>query len=102
MYWLFLGMFPPTKGTALITGYDIRYDMPHIRESLGLCPQHNILFDDLTVKEHIYFFSKLKGFAQKEIDEEIVKYVKWLDLEDKVRHFTAVVRAGARVQLSNW
>ncbi|KRT81015.1 ABC transporter ATP-binding protein, partial [Oryctes borbonicus] len=55
------GMITPTSGTATINGYDIRKDMPQIRESLGLCPQHNILFDDLTVAEHLYFYSKLKG-----------------------------------------
>ncbi|XP_042339181.1 retinal-specific phospholipid-transporting ATPase ABCA4-like, partial [Plectropomus leopardus] len=38
------GMFPPTSGTATIYGKDIRTDMDAIRVSLGMCPQHNILF----------------------------------------------------------
>uniref|UniRef100_A0A4W5LU81 ATP binding cassette subfamily A member 4 n=1 Tax=Hucho hucho TaxID=62062 RepID=A0A4W5LU81_9TELE len=38
------GMFPPTSGTASIYGKDIRTDMDTIRHSLGMCPQHNILF----------------------------------------------------------
>lgn len=37
-------MFPPTSGTATIYGKDIRTDMDSIRLSLGMCPQHNILF----------------------------------------------------------
>lgn len=37
-------MFPPTSGTATIYGKDIRTDMDTIRLSLGMCPQHNILF----------------------------------------------------------
>lgn len=28
---------------------------------MGICPQHNVLFDRLTVKEHLYFFQKIKG-----------------------------------------
>lgn len=32
-----------------------------VRGSMGLCPQHDVLFDDLTVKEHLDFFCKLKG-----------------------------------------
>ena len=39
------GLFPPTDGTAFIYGYDIRYDMDIIRRNLGMCPQHNVLFD---------------------------------------------------------
>ena len=39
------GLFPPTEGTAYIYGCDIRMDMDKIRRSLGMCPQHNVLFD---------------------------------------------------------
>ena len=53
------GFFPPTSGTAIVNGFDIRHDIDGVRTSLGLCPQHNILFDDLTVKEHLIFFTKV-------------------------------------------
>lgn len=39
------GLFPPTSGTAKIYDKDIRTDMLQIRKSLGMCPQHNALFD---------------------------------------------------------
>jgi len=53
------GFFPPTSGTAIVNGFDIRHDIDKVRRSLGLCPQHNILFDDLTVQEHLIFFTKV-------------------------------------------
>ena len=40
------GLFPPTSGTALINGYDIHSDMDSIRNYLGMCPQHNVLFNE--------------------------------------------------------
>lgn len=40
------GLFPPTSGTALICGHDIRTDMDAIRRYLGMCPQHNVLFNE--------------------------------------------------------
>lgn len=40
------GLFPPTSGTALINGYDILSDMDSIRKYLGMCPQHNVLFNE--------------------------------------------------------
>lgn len=54
------GLFPPTAGTAYINGHSILNEIDKIRESLGLCPQHNVLFDRLTVKEHLEFFTALK------------------------------------------
>lgn len=28
-----------------------------IRRSLGLCPQHDVLFDNMTVEEHLHFYA---------------------------------------------
>lgn len=41
---LLTGLFPSTSGTAYIYGNDIHKDMDKIRRSLGLCPQHNVLY----------------------------------------------------------
>ena len=38
------GLFPPTSGTAYIMGKDIRTELSSIRQNLGVCPQHNVLF----------------------------------------------------------
>ena len=50
------GMFSPTSGGAKINGYNIKNEMEQARDSLGLCPQHNMLFPSLTVMEHLIFF----------------------------------------------
>ena len=65
------GLLPPTRGTALIYGCDIRTDIDEIRKGLGLCPQHNVLFNHLTVEEHMWFFARLKGMPKKDIKAEI-------------------------------
>jgi ATP-binding cassette, subfamily A (ABC1), member 3 len=78
------GMMEPTSGTALINGKDIRTEMDKVRGSLGLCPQYDILFDELTVREHIVFFCRLKGVPKNKVEEEVQKYVVLLELEKKV------------------
>ena len=50
------GLFSPTSGEARINGYNIKTDLTAARDSLGLCPQHNMLFPSLTVLEHLVFF----------------------------------------------
>lgn len=69
------GLFPPTSGSATIYGHDIRTEMGEIRKNLGMCPQHNVLFDRLTVEEHLWFYSRLKSMAQEEIRKEMDKCV---------------------------
>ncbi|CAG0897380.1 unnamed protein product [Darwinula stevensoni] len=60
------GMYSTTGGTAFVNGYDIRHSMDKVRDSLGLCPQHSMLFPELTVREHILLFGQLKGLTRKE------------------------------------
>lgn len=54
------GFYSPTSGSASINGLSISTDMDLIRHDLGLCPQHNVLFDRLTVLEHLKFYIRLK------------------------------------------
>ncbi|KTF90637.1 hypothetical protein cypCar_00018020, partial [Cyprinus carpio] len=61
------GLFPPTSGTAYIQGKDIRTNLNTIRQNLGMCPQHNVLFSMLTVEEHIWFYARLKGGMQRKL-----------------------------------
>ncbi|XP_052859763.1 phospholipid-transporting ATPase ABCA3-like [Anopheles cruzii] len=77
------GMFSPSSGTALVNGYDIRKDIEGVRFSLGLCPQHNVLFNELTVAEHLKFFAQLKGVPSDKTTSEIDKYVNLLELVEK-------------------
>ena len=65
------GLIPPTKGTAVVYGNDIRTDIESVRSGLGICPQHNVLFDNLTVEEHLWFYGQLKGMKRKDIRNEI-------------------------------
>ena len=56
------GLFPSTSGTAIVNGCDIKRNLSGVRSSLGLCPQHDVLFNELTVEEHLYFFAKVCKF----------------------------------------
>lgn len=79
------GMLPSTSGTALINGFDIRSETKKARSSFGLCAQNNILFDVLTVREHILFYSTLKGLDSQSAEREVTKYTNLLNLEPDKR-----------------
>ena len=38
---------------------------------VGVCPQDNVLFDFLTVKEHLEFYCGLKGIEGEEADTRV-------------------------------
>ncbi|XP_063961818.1 phospholipid-transporting ATPase ABCA3-like [Lytechinus pictus] len=94
------GLFPPTSGTAVVNGHDIRIDIDGVRSNLGLCPQHDVLFDDMTVEEHLYFFAKLKGYPHEDVQDEIDRYIASVGLEDKRSVKSKSLSGGMKRKLS--
>ncbi|KAF9214178.1 hypothetical protein BGZ59_004164 [Podila verticillata] len=58
---LLTGLYSPTAGTAHVAGADIRTNMSKVHAKIGVCPQHDILWGDLTVADHLLFYSRLRG-----------------------------------------
>ena len=52
------GMKAATAGTAKIYGLDVNTDMAAIRQRIGVCPQHDVLWLTLTVQEHLSIFAR--------------------------------------------
>jgi ATP-binding cassette subfamily A (ABC1) protein 3 len=53
------GIYPPTSGTIQIFGYDVSTQFDQFRSSIGFCPQHSILYDDMTIYEHLLLIASV-------------------------------------------
>ncbi|KAJ3173896.1 ATP-binding cassette sub- A member 5 [Geranomyces variabilis] len=95
------GLIPPTRGTASLFGFDIRHDMPQIRQLLGICPQQDVLLDKLTVTEHLRVFAGIKGLGEgPELEARIAKVMKEVDLEAKEHAAAETLSGGLKRRLS--
>ena len=55
------GLFEKSFGSAELFGIDMFAEMSFVRQLMGVCPQHDVLFELLTTEEHLSFFYDLKG-----------------------------------------
>ena len=96
------GLTAPTFGTCYVFGYDIRNhsDMTMIRRMTGVCPQHDILFDDLTPREHLYFFAAVRGINEAEIESDVNKTLKDCDLMENCDTVVKHLSGGQKRKLS--
>lgn len=94
------GLFPPTSGTAVIEGFDIMQDLDSARLSLGMCPQHDVLLDDLTVEEHLMMFAEIKGTPPEEAKAEVDKMITSVGLVEKRHDKTKNLSGGQKRKLS--
>jgi ABC-type multidrug transport system ATPase subunit len=55
------GFLEPDEGHAEVFGINIFEKMDEVRKMLGVCPQHDVLFDFLTPEDHLRLFAAFKG-----------------------------------------
>ena len=63
------GLLEPTQGHAEVLGMDIFREMSDVRKILGVCPQHDVLFEFLTPEDHLRLFCSFKGTAPEKIED---------------------------------
>ncbi|KAB1263385.1 ATP-binding cassette sub-family A member 3 [Camelus dromedarius] len=97
---LFVGRYPPTRGEVYVDGYDITKNITKIRESLGFCPQHDLLFNDLTLSEHLFFYSVVKSVSHKVSPVEIDHMLSTFNLLEKRDAFSQSLSGGMKRKLS--
>uniref|UniRef100_A0A8D0FS86 ATP binding cassette subfamily A member 13 n=1 Tax=Strix occidentalis caurina TaxID=311401 RepID=A0A8D0FS86_STROC len=70
---LLTGLYPPSSGTIIINGKDIRTDLAAIRTELGVCPQYDVLFNILTVREHLLLYGSVKapGWTREQLNQQV-------------------------------
>ncbi|EHB02730.1 ATP-binding cassette sub-family A member 8-A [Heterocephalus glaber] len=57
-------------------------DLENISELTGVCPQSNVQFDFLTVKENLRLFAKIKGIQPNEVDNEVHRVLQELEMKN--------------------
>ncbi|KAF8052341.1 hypothetical protein N665_1570s0002 [Sinapis alba] len=74
------GLLKPTSGTGLVRGLDICNDMDRVYTSMGVCPQHDLLWETLTGREHLLFYGRLKNLKGSELIQAVEESLKSVNL----------------------
>eukprot|EP00732_Lithocolla_globosa_P000357 Lithocolla_globosa_v1_NODE_102_length_6350_cov_93.725179.p1 type:complete len:962 gc:universal NODE_102_length_6350_cov_93.725179:3330-445(-) len=94
------GLYPPTHGHAILAGFSVTESMESVYQNIGVCPQHDILWDDLTVEEHLLFYARLKGVSREEESAAVEKSLSSVSLGGFRERFPPSLSGGERRRLS--
>lgn len=85
-------ILPPTSGTALVSGYDIKRHTKKIRQIIGVCPQELSVYDNLTARENIYLIAKMHKMVKRDYVERTDELLGKMGLlersNDKVKKYS--------------
>ncbi len=81
---LLSGQFVPNHGQVLLNEYDIHKDWFKLKDVIGFIPQDDLLFEELTVFQNLYYNAKLcfGDFSEGELLRVVHKTLTDLDLLD--------------------
>ncbi|KAI9828339.1 MAG: hypothetical protein M1832_002767 [Thelocarpon impressellum] len=67
---------------------------------LGICPQKNVLWDDLTVEEHVSIFNRLKATGPRSSKAQIRELIAGCDLDRKMKARAKTLSGGQKRKLN--
>ena len=79
------GVLPATAGEALVHGSSITHQggLDRVRGGMGVCTQFDVLWDNLTGREHLLLFGAIKGLSKMQAGRQADAL---LDQVSMVRH----------------
>jgi ABC-type multidrug transport system ATPase subunit len=83
------GLNRPTSGSIDINGCS----------GIGICPQKNVLWDELTVEEHVRIFNRLKSIGPRDTKEETRELIKRCDMDRKIKARAKTLSGGQKRKL---
>lgn len=75
------GLFPPTTGTVIIDGMDIKDRPEEVKQIIGVVPQDIALYATLTARENLTFYGNMYGLKGNSLRRKIDEYLEVFGLE---------------------
>src|SRR6187402_3228937 len=79
------GLVKPTKGRILVNGFDIHAQKEQIHGVIGYVSQDDLLIEELTVYENLYYNAKLcfADFTETQLHERVMEVLENLGLDQR-------------------
>lgn len=94
------GLLSTSKGKIELFGKDLVENIDECRRDMGVCPQHDVLFDLLTPEEHLDIFYDFKGVQSENKKQEIEKLLADVGIADKKDSLASQLSGGNKRKLS--
>ena len=92
------GLYKSTKGKGYINNMGIEDEMESCQKQMGICPQFDLLWPQLSVEEHLKFYSRLKG--SRSVEADCLNALKSVNLEEHKSKESGMLSGGMRRRLS--
>jgi len=97
---MLVGAIEPTTGKAWVDGLDVVRDRDTLRQSIGVCPQFDVLYDELTCLDHLLLYGKMAGMDHEEAEKKGRELLRDMNLADKTDVPSGMMSGGQQRRLT--
>ncbi|CAM4813346.1 unnamed protein product [Rotaria magnacalcarata] len=97
---MYLSMLQPTSGSITVEGLNGQINIQEVRKMIGFCPQYDILYDQLTVREHLTLVSEMRQISRKDVNQSIDRILNLIGLADQQHTWAKNLSGGMKRRLS--
>ncbi|KAJ1561309.1 hypothetical protein HK405_004291, partial [Cladochytrium tenue] len=94
------GLYEASSGSATLAGLSRSTQLSEIYKVIGICPQFDILWEDLTVEEHLYFYARLKGVNKSQENLAVSRSLAQVSLSRLSHRLSRSLSGGEKRRLS--
>lgn len=91
-----IGLMLPFSGQIKINQQELRQDAEAYRQSFAFVPESPVLYEELTLKEHIEITAMAYQLPKEKALEKAERYIRSFRLEDKMEWFPAYFSKGMK------
>ncbi|XP_072431702.1 ATP-binding cassette sub-family A member 13-like [Chiloscyllium punctatum] len=96
------GLHQPSSGSIYVKGRNMSQEMSIIREELGVCLQHDVLFEKLTVREHLLLYGIIKApqWTHQQLLQEVKMALENVEIGQHQHKLVGALSGGTKRKLS--
>lgn len=87
-------LLKPTRGTAIVAGYDIVKHAAEVRRRIGVVSEGVLIYKDLTIEENLKFIAKLYDLPKSESETKIRELLELFEFEEKSKRLIRELSTG--------
>ncbi|XP_028673550.2 ATP-binding cassette sub-family A member 13-like [Erpetoichthys calabaricus] len=96
------GLLQPSSGEVYVEGLNMQLHLSAARRQMGVCLQHDVLFQEMTIREHLIFYGSIKAphWEKSQLNAEVNRAVDEVGLRPHLHKTAGDLSGGTRRKLS--
>lgn len=91
-----IGLMREKQGTCKMNGLSLKDDPEKYRQQIGYIPEMPILYDELTLYEHLRLTAQVYGLTEEQFEARVTPLAKEFHMEDRLQWFPVHFSKGMR------